>query len=76
MPSSNINNIFMSVNNSNFMFVFFKHACHANPGADAKCQDLIDKFRCIFLETFEIHLQAVMFLIEHISHDKYLDFLC
>ena len=24
------------VNNSNFTLVFFKHACHANPGADKK----------------------------------------
>ena len=24
----------MSVNNSNFTYVFFKPACHANPGAE------------------------------------------
>ena len=32
----NINNISISVNNSNFTPVFFKQACHANPGADRK----------------------------------------
>ena len=26
----------LSVNNSNSTLVFFKHACHANPGADKK----------------------------------------
>ena len=31
-----INNIFISVNNSNFTSVFLKHACHANPGVDEK----------------------------------------
>ena len=31
------NNIFMSVNNCNFILVFFKHTCHPNPGADTKC---------------------------------------
>ena len=30
------NSISASVNNSNFTPVFFKHACHANPGADKK----------------------------------------
>ena len=28
------NNILISVNNSNFTFVFLKQACHVNPGAD------------------------------------------
>ena len=37
IPCSNINSIFSSVNNSNFTFVIFKHACHANPRADTKC---------------------------------------
>ena len=36
IPSLIINSIFISVNNSNFTSVFFKHACHANPGADKK----------------------------------------
>ena len=31
-----INNIFISVNNSNFISVFLKHACHANPGVNKK----------------------------------------
>ena len=37
IPSSNINCIFMSVNNSDFILVFFKHACHADAGAETKC---------------------------------------
>ena len=28
--------ISLSVNNSNFISVFFEQACHANPGADKK----------------------------------------
>ena len=35
-PFSIINNMLTSVNNSNFTSVFFKHACHADPGADKK----------------------------------------
>ena len=31
-----INNISVSVNDSSSTFVFFKQACHANPGADTK----------------------------------------
>ena len=31
---STINSISILVNNSNFTSVFFKHACHANAGAD------------------------------------------
>ena len=29
------NNLSISVNGSNFVFVFFKAACHTNPGAKA-----------------------------------------
>ena len=34
MPSSTVNSISMSVNSSNFTYVFFKAAYHANPGAE------------------------------------------
>ena len=33
-PASYINNMPTSVNNSNFTFVFFKHASHAKQGID------------------------------------------
>ena len=33
---SAINNISVSLNKSNFAFVFFKVDCHANPGAEKK----------------------------------------
>ena len=36
IPASIINNISTFVYNSKFTFVFFKHAYHANPGADKK----------------------------------------
>ena len=36
IPFSTINSTSISVNNSYFTFVFFKYACHANPGADKK----------------------------------------
>ena len=37
------NSISISVNNSNFTSVFFKAACHANPGAEKNLEDLNDK---------------------------------
>ena len=36
IPFRTINSILIPVNNSNPTSVFFKHACHANPGADKK----------------------------------------
>ena len=36
IPFSDISNKSKSVNNSNFIVVFLKQACHANPGADRK----------------------------------------
>ena len=36
IPFSTINNKSTSAINSNSTSVFFKHACHANPGADKK----------------------------------------
>ena len=34
MPFSTISNISISGERSNFIWVFFKVACHANPGAE------------------------------------------
>ena len=36
VPISTINSISISANNSNYSFVFFKHACHDNPGENKK----------------------------------------
>ena len=36
IPFSTISNISTSVKSSNFISVFLKHACHANPVADRK----------------------------------------
>ena len=36
IPFSTFNEISISVNNCNFTIVFFKNACHNNPGADKK----------------------------------------
>ena len=41
IPFSTINNLSTLVNNSNFTAVFFKQACHANPGADKNEQDQV-----------------------------------
>ena len=41
IPFSTVNNISRSVINSNSTSVFFKHACHANPGAGKNEQDLV-----------------------------------
>ena len=49
-PDSIINNISTSVDNSKFTFVFVKHACQANPGADKKNKkDQAHMFQCIYL---------------------------
>ena len=45
VPFSTINSISLSVNNSNSTFVFFKHAFHANPGADKTGQDQVHIFQ-------------------------------
>ena len=37
IPFSTISSTSTSVNNSNSTSVFFKHSCHANPGAHKKC---------------------------------------
>ena len=39
IPFSNIISISLSVNNSNFTLVFFKHVIQDNPGADKKCTE-------------------------------------
>ena len=36
IPFQIISNILTSVSHSNIILVFFKHACHANSGADKK----------------------------------------
>ena len=39
-------------------------------------RDLVDIFRCMFLETSQTHPQIVLCHIEHIGHDTRLNFLC
>ena len=48
IPFSTINNISTSVNNSNFIPDFYKHACHANPGADRNEHDQVHIFQYIY----------------------------
>ena len=36
IPFSTVNNISISVNNSNFIYVFLKQACYADSGPDKK----------------------------------------
>ena len=43
-PFSTINNILMSVKRSIFTLVFFKAACHANPGAERNFADQVHIF--------------------------------
>ena len=47
IPFSTISNKLTSVNNSNFICVFFKHAFHANPNADENELDQGHIFQCI-----------------------------
>ena len=45
IPFSTINNISILVNNSNYTPVFFKQACHANPGAYKNEPDQVHIFQ-------------------------------
>ena len=48
VPFSAINNILISVNNSRFTPVFFKQACHANPGANKNEEYQVRMFQYIY----------------------------
>ena len=59
----------------NSILVFIKQACHANPGSDKNEQDQVYIFQYIYFESFQIHLQVIMYHFERTSHDTHLDFL-
>ena len=64
----------MSVNNSNSTFVFFKRACHANPGAYKKLagsSSYISIHLSLKFSKFQKHQQAIMYSIEHRNHDTH-----
>ena len=48
IPFSAIKNMSISVNNSNLISVFFKHACHSNPDADKSLVGSSLLFQCIY----------------------------
>ena len=75
VPSSNISSMSLSVNNSNSNWVFFKHACHANPGADKKWAGSSSYISMHLSLKFQIHPQVMLYQIEHISHGILLSFL-
>ena len=72
---STINSISISVNTSNSTSVFFKHVCHANPGAEKNelYKDHIFQYSCF--ENFQIHLQVIMYRFEHIDV-SFTKFIC
>ena len=65
----------ISVNNSNSISFFFKQAYHANPGADKNDQHKVHIFQYIYFETFQIHLQVIVYRFEHINHKIHLNVL-
>ena len=62
IPASIINNISTSVNNSKFTFAFFKHACHANPGADKKWEGSSPSWNSPY---FLIQILPILFVCAH-----------
>ena len=71
---STINSISISVNNSNSSSVFFKHACHANPGADKKQARSSSYISIHLFIYFQIHVQVIMYHFERTNYDIHLDF--
>ena len=70
IPFSIINNISISVTNSNFISVIFKQACHTNPGADKKCARLsLYSLRHIFLKLSNTS-GVIMYHFGHIGYDN------
>ena len=57
-------NISMSLNSSNFTFVFFKVACHAYLDEENE-QDQAYIFSDTYLENFQIQQLAIMHCFEH-----------
>ena len=65
----------MSVTNSNFTLVIFKHASNASPGVvtkNAGSNSYSFKHRSLKSQRYQL---IVEHLIEHIEHDIQLDFL-
>ena len=75
IPDSIINRMSMSVSNSKFTFVFFKDACHANPGADKKSAGPSSYiFMHVFLNLSNTSVM-ITYLFQHISRAILLSFL-
>ena len=70
IPFSIINNISISVSGSNFTFVIFMAACHANLGGERNEQDQAHIFQDTCFESLEIHHLTIMYHFEHVNHDN------
>ena len=70
-----MNNILLLVNNFNSTSVFFKQACHVDPGVDKNEQDRVHIFQYICLNSFQIPQEAIMYRFEHTNHDNHHGFL-
>ena len=75
LPFSTMNNISLLVNNFNSTSVFFKQACHVDPGVDKNEQGRVHIFQYICLNSFQIHQEAIMYHFEHTNHDNHHGFL-
>ena len=67
IPFSTINNISMSVKRSRFTLVFFKVACHANPGAERNFAGSSLYILIHIFLIFQIHQLTKMYHFEHIQ---------
>ena len=75
IPFSTISNISTGVNNSNFISVIFKHACHANSDTDRKwAGSSLHISIYLFLKSSN-HLQVIIYYSEHTNHDDRIHYL-
>ena len=70
-----MNNISISVKRSSFTFVFFKAACHTNPGAGKTYIFQAHIFQDTYFESSQIHQLTIMYHFEHTNHDILLNLL-
>ena len=57
------------------IYVFFRHACHANSGSDKSVLGQAHVFLCICCGSFQIYMLIVTYHFARIDHDTDLSFL-
>ena len=71
-----INSISTSVGNSDFMFAFFRNACHTNPGADKKYAGSSSYISMHLLPKLSKLPLITVYHSARIDHDTLLTLIC